>query len=86
MGIRHYENTKVVIEVDAAQPGFVVLHDVWHPWWTATVDGLDAPILPANVLFRAVQVPAGHHILTFEFNPISSALADVGERLFEAGQ
>ena len=85
VGIRHYENTKVVIEVDAAQPGFVVLHDVWHPWWTATVDGLDAPMLPANLLFRAVQVPAGHHILTFEFNPISSALADVGERLFEAG-
>ena len=86
VGIRHYENTKVVIEVDAAQPGFVVLHDVWHPWWTATVDGVDAPMLPANVLFRAVQVPAGHHILTFEFNPISSALADVEERLFEAGQ
>jgi SAM-dependent methyltransferase len=82
-GIRRYENTKVVIEVEAAQPGFVVLHDVWHPWWTATVDGLRAPILRANVLFRAVQVPAGHHILTFEFNPISSALAEVEERLFK---
>jgi hypothetical protein len=78
VGIRRYENTKVVIEVDAAQPGFVVLHDVWHPWWTATVDGRNAPMLRANVLFRAVQVPAGHHTLTFEFNPISSALADAG--------
>jgi hypothetical protein len=86
VGIRHYENTKVVIEVTAPQSGFVVLHDVWHSWWTATVDGVDASILPANVLFRAVQVPAGRHIVTFEFNPISSAIADVGDRLLEAGQ
>ena len=56
VGIRHYENTKVVIEVDAAQPGFVVLHDVWHPWWTADVDGVDAPILPRE---RAFQSRAG---------------------------
>ena len=79
--IRHYENTKVVIEVDAAQSGFVVLHDVWHPWWRADVDGDDAPILRANVLFRAVQVPAGHHIVTFEFRPVSSAIAEVRDRL-----
>lgn len=81
--IRHYENTKVVIEVDAPQTGFVVLHDVWHSWWTADVDGVDAAILRANVLFRAVRVPAGHHVLTFEFRPIASVLADVGDRLLE---
>jgi hypothetical protein len=79
--IRHYENTKVVIEVDAAQSGFVVLHDVWHPWWTADLDGDDVPILRANVLFRAVQVPSGHHIVTFEFRPVSSAIAEVRDRL-----
>ncbi|TPW07319.1 MAG: hypothetical protein FD127_4502 [Acidimicrobiaceae bacterium] len=61
----------------------MVLHDVWHPWWTADVDGLEVPILRANVLFRAVYVPAGHHVLTFAFRPISSAIADVGDRLLE---
>jgi hypothetical protein len=86
VAIRHYENTKVVIDVDAAHAGFVVLHDVWHPWWTADINGVEATILPANVLFRAVQVPAGHHTLTFEFRPISSAIADVGDRLLEAGR
>jgi SAM-dependent methyltransferase len=86
VGIRHYENTKVVIEVDAAESGFVVLHDVWHPWWTAEIDGVEATILPANVLFRAVQVPAGHHTLTFEFRPLSSAIADVGDRIFGVAQ
>jgi hypothetical protein len=83
VSIRRYENTQVVIEIDAAQPGFVVVHDAWHPWWTADLDSLEVPILRANVLFRAVHVPAGHHVLTFEFKPISSAIADVSDRLFE---
>jgi hypothetical protein len=81
--IRHYENTKVVIDVDAARSGFVVLHDVWHPWWVAHLDGLEVPILRANVLFRAVHVPAGHHVLTFEFRPVAGAIAEVADRLFE---
>jgi hypothetical protein len=83
VAITHYENTKVVLEVDAAQSGFVVLHDVWHPWWTVDVDGRDAPILRANILFRAVHVAAGHHVLTFEFKPISSALDGIGDWLIE---
>ena len=83
--IRQYENTKVVLEVDAAHAGFVVLNDVWHPWWTVDVDGEDAPILRANVLFRAVHVPAGRHILTFAFEPISSAFDEIGERLSQLG-
>ena len=81
--IRHYENTKVVIDVDSSRSGFVVLHDVWHPWWVADLDGLDVPILRANVLFRAVHVPAGHHVLTFEFKPVAGAIAEVADRLFE---
>jgi hypothetical protein len=47
---------------------------------------VEASILPANVLFRAVHVPAGRHTLTFEFKPISSVIADVSDRLLEAGQ
>jgi len=57
----------------------------WHPWWTADVDGVNAPILRANVLFRAVHVPAGRHVLTFEFKPISSVIADLGDRLLQTG-
>jgi len=84
--IRHYENTKVVVDVDSSRSGFVVLHDVWHPWWVADLDGLDVPILRANVLFRAVQVPAGHHVLTFEFKPVAGAITEVADRLFEPAE
>jgi hypothetical protein len=81
--IRAYENTRVVIDVTAAQPGFLVLHDLWHPWWEAEVDGREVPILRANVLFRAVELPAGRHTVTFRFKPLAGAMAEVSEKLFE---
>ncbi|MBX9588656.1 MAG: YfhO family protein [Hyphomonadaceae bacterium] len=82
VSIRHYENTKVVIDVDAVRSGFIVLHDVWHPWWTAELNGRDVPVLRANVMFRAVRVPAGRHVLTFEFKPIAGAITELSGRLF----
>ena len=66
-----YENTKVVIEAKAPQGGgWVVLNDVWHPYWFAEVDGAPAPLLRANVLFRAVAVPEGRHEVIFRFEPL----------------
>ena len=62
--------------------GYVVLNDVWHPWWTATVDGKPADILTANVLFRAVEVTPGRHQVRFEFKPVEGAIAELSERIF----
>lgn len=76
-----YENTRVEIVVDTPDPGFVVLNDVWHRWWTASVNGEEVDILKANVLFRAVQVPAGRSTIVYEFKPIEGALAELRERL-----
>ena len=82
--IRHYENTSVEIEIDASAVGFLVLHDVWHPWWTAEIDGEEMDIYRANVLFRAVLVPAGRHVVKFEFKPISGAIAELADRILES--
>jgi hypothetical protein len=79
--IKAYENTRVAIEVDAAEDGFVLLNDVWHPWWVAKVDGAPVEILQANVMFRAVAVTAGQHIVEFEFAPLSGAVAELGRKL-----
>ena len=64
-----YRNTNIDIAASAPKGGFVVLNDVWHPWWRAEVDGQPAPILRANVLFRAVRVPPGEHRVRFTFHP-----------------
>jgi hypothetical protein len=79
--LSHYENTVVEVEVDAADDGFVLLNDVWHPWWAAEVDGHAVPIYRANVLFRAVRVAKGSHLIRFEFRPFAGAIAELGEKL-----
>lgn len=80
--LTHYENTVVEIDADSVCGGYVVLNDVWHPWWTVTVDGKPADILKANVLFRAVEVAPGRHQLRFEFKPVEGAIAELSERIF----
>jgi hypothetical protein len=78
-----YENTRIEIDVFAREAGFLVLNDIWHPWWSVTVDGVAEEVLQANVLFRAVQVEPGRHKVVFEFNPLSGAVAELRGRLFE---
>ena len=68
--IAAYHNTDILIEARAPGGGYVVLNDIWHPWWQATVDGKPADILRANVMFRAVEIPPGDHIVRFAFHPI----------------
>lgn len=75
-----FSNTAIDIDVLSAEPGFVVLNGVWHPWWSVTVDGEARELLRANVLFRAVQVEAGRHKVRFEFLPFAGAMAQVTRR------
>jgi hypothetical protein len=79
--ILRYENTVIDIEVEASDVGFVVLNDIWHPWWFATIDGLPARIHKANVLFRAVTVGPGRHAIRFEFAPVAGALQELRAKL-----
>ena len=76
-----YRNTEVVVEVETSASTMLVLNDVWHPWWRATLDGTPVEILKANVLFRGVAVPPGKHTVRFTFHPLAGAMAEIGERL-----
>jgi hypothetical protein len=68
-----YRNAEVIVEADSPDGGWVVLNDLWHPWWFASVDGQPAEMLRANVLFRAVAVPPGRHSVRFAFRPLAGA-------------
>ena len=71
--IIRYTDNAVTLDVDAPTAGVVVLHDVSYPGWTARVDGAAKPVLRADLLFRGVEVPAGHHTVEFAFQPFSPA-------------
>ncbi len=62
---------RLELAVTAAAPGFLVVTDAWYPGWQAAVDGEAAPILHADVLFRAVPIPAGAHRVVLAFRPAS---------------
>ena len=59
------------IATESGAPTLLVLSDAYYPGWRATVDGAPAPILPTNVLFRGVELPAGSHEVVFTFVPAS---------------
>jgi hypothetical protein len=70
-----YANTEVTVAVDAPAGGILLLTDVWHPWWRASLDGAEAEIHKADVIFRAVMVAPGRHIVHFSFHPFAGVLA-----------
>ncbi|MGA7385325.1 MAG: hypothetical protein WBW81_11725, partial [Methylocella sp.] len=69
--IVNYADSSVEIAVDAPKAGIVVLHDLFYPGWEVRVDGHEEPVLHANLLFRGVEVPSGHHLVAFSFHPLS---------------
>lgn len=66
-----HRQTKVVVDATAAQPGLLILGDLWHPGWRVTVDGQPAELLRANHVLRGVLLPAGQHRVEFRFQPSS---------------
>lgn len=64
---RHAE--RLEIEAESVGEGLLVVNDAFAPGWRATIDGIEAPVLPADVLVRAVRWPAGRHRLVMRYAP-----------------
>lgn len=67
--ITEYAAERVALRVVAPAPAYLALADAWYPGWTAAVDGEATPIYRANIMFRAVAVPAGDSQVVFQFEP-----------------
>jgi Bacterial membrane protein YfhO len=63
------KRNRVGIETDNDRDGLLVLSDNYYPGWQADVDGAPVQVLRANHTMRAVNVPAGHHVVSFAFMP-----------------
>ncbi len=66
------EPNEMVYEADVSAPGLAVFSEVYYPeGWTATIDDQQVPVLRANYILRALEVPAGKHTIRFQFAPRS---------------
>jgi hypothetical protein len=66
-----WELGRMEIEVEAERGGALAIHSTDYPGWIAEVDGKPVPILRADVMFRAVEVPSGLHRVVLRFAPLS---------------
>jgi hypothetical protein len=62
---------EIRLHVDTPADAYLVLSEVWYPGWSATVDGVPAPVLRANYAFRAVRLEPGQHQVRLTFAPRS---------------
>ncbi|MDE0311841.1 MAG: YfhO family protein [Caldilineaceae bacterium] len=69
VSIISYAPERIVIRVSSERPGFLVLKDAYFPGWRATVNGEAVDVVPTNVLFRGVPVPAGESEVVFSYMP-----------------
>lgn len=69
--ISKWQPGRIAVDVQARSAGVLILHDVYYPGWIAEVDGIRTQIHRADVMFRAVEVPAGRHRVTFRFAPLA---------------
>jgi hypothetical protein len=59
----------IEIAVNAPSDSTLVLADLWYPGWEVEVDGAHAQGRRHDNMFRAVDVPAGPHVVKWSYRP-----------------
>jgi uncharacterized membrane protein YfhO len=59
------------VDARSDAPGYLLLTDTFYPGWRATVDGVPAEILRADVAFRALRLEPGEHRVEFSYQSVS---------------
>lgn len=76
--VTHYTADKVVVQTSAKTNMLLFMSDNYYPGWKVYVDGKETFVHRADYTFRAVEVPAGMHQVTFQYQPFSFAVAIIG--------
>lgn len=64
-----YDETLITLRVESPAPAYLALNEAYYPGWEALVNDTPTPIYRANLLFRAIPVPAGESAVVLRFEP-----------------
>lgn len=64
-----YSFNRVIVHTESSKPALLILTDAFAEGWEVEVDDQSAELMRADVMFRAVCVPAGTHLVSFHFQP-----------------
>jgi hypothetical protein len=64
-----FSTTRVEADCRSSADAWAVFVEQFAPGWSATVDGVTAPVSRANLVERAVPLPAGRHRVVLAFRP-----------------
>jgi len=62
---------EIDVFVDSSINGWLMLSNTWYPGWKAYINNLETPVVRADFLFLAANVPAGKHYIQFRYQPES---------------
>ena len=71
-----YEPNYLKYEVNSEKGGTVVFSEIYYPGWQSTIDGEEVPHGRADYILRAMNIPAGKHVVEFRFDPKSLHLTE----------
>ncbi len=63
-----YTDTRVDVQVTSNKTAYLVVTDSTLPEWQTYIDNKPALQLKADTIFKAAQVPAGNHIVSFRYD------------------
>jgi hypothetical protein len=69
--VARHDPNRVEVRTECAVPSLLVLSENYYPGWRALVDGKSGEILRVNYNQRGVALPAGNHLVTFNYQPRS---------------
>lgn len=66
--ITQFSNNSQKMVVNTPRDSWLYYADAFHPDWKGYLDGVPTKIYEANYAFKAMFIPAGNHIIEFNFN------------------
>jgi hypothetical protein len=67
--VREARAGSLAVNTISADRRYLVVSEVWHPGWRATIDGVPASLYRTDIALMGVWVPPGSHEVRFSFRP-----------------